>query len=64
MRAAFKVSQAAAKVMVRIKSGGSIIHISSQMGHVGGPRRAVYCTRDRLRLRSSRTLSILGRRKR
>lgn len=23
--------------------GGSIIHISSQMGHVGGPERSVYC---------------------
>ncbi len=22
---------------------GSIIHISSQMGHVGGPERSVYC---------------------
>ena len=22
---------------------GSIIHISSQMGHVGGPKRTVYC---------------------
>lgn len=43
IRAAFKVSQAAARVMVRAKAGGSIVHISSQMGHVGGPRRAVYC---------------------
>ena len=43
IRAAFKVSQAAAKVMVRTKTNGSIIHISSQMGHVGGPRRSVYC---------------------
>jgi NAD(P)-dependent dehydrogenase (short-subunit alcohol dehydrogenase family) len=43
IRAAFKVSQAAARVMVRSKAGGSIIHISSQMGHVGGPGRAVYC---------------------
>ncbi|HJP69702.1 MAG TPA: SDR family oxidoreductase [Sphingomicrobium sp.] len=43
IRAAFKVSQAAAKVMVRTKTDGSIIHISSQMGHVGGPRRSVYC---------------------
>ncbi|MGU0056327.1 hypothetical protein ACVXG7_13785 [Enterobacter hormaechei] len=23
--------------------GGAIIHISSQMGHVGGPERSVYC---------------------
>lgn len=25
------------------KKGGSIIHISSQMGHVGGAERTVYC---------------------
>lgn len=42
IRAAFKVSQAAAAVMVAVGRGGSIIHISSQMGHVGGPKRAVY----------------------
>jgi NAD(P)-dependent dehydrogenase (short-subunit alcohol dehydrogenase family) len=42
IRAAFKVSQAAAAAMVRAGNGGSIIHISSQMGHVGGPRRSVY----------------------
>jgi NAD(P)-dependent dehydrogenase (short-subunit alcohol dehydrogenase family) len=42
VRAAFKVSQAAAAVMVAGGRGGSIIHISSQMGHVGGPKRAVY----------------------
>ena len=42
VRAAFKVSQAAAAVMVKAGRGGSIVHISSQMGHVGGPRRAVY----------------------
>ncbi len=42
VRAAFKVSQAAAAAMVAAGNGGSIIHISSQMGHVGGPKRAVY----------------------
>lgn len=42
VRSAFKVSQAAAAVMVAADCGGSIIHISSQMGHVGGPKRAVY----------------------
>jgi NAD(P)-dependent dehydrogenase (short-subunit alcohol dehydrogenase family) len=42
VRAAFKVSQAAASVMVAVGRGGSIIHISSQMGHVGGPKRTVY----------------------
>jgi NAD(P)-dependent dehydrogenase (short-subunit alcohol dehydrogenase family) len=42
IRAAFKISQAAAAAMVRAGNGGSIVHISSQMGHVGGPRRSVY----------------------
>ena len=42
-RAAFFVAQAAARAMVRDGTGGSIINMSSQMAHVGGPRRAVYC---------------------
>lgn len=41
LRAAYFLSVGAAKGM-RGK-GGSIIHISSQMGHVGGVDRAVYC---------------------
>lgn len=43
LRAAFFVAQAVAAGMVRAGQGGSIIHISSQMGHVGGARRSVYC---------------------
>lgn len=43
VRAAFFVAQAVARGMVDAGKGGSIIHISSQMGHVGGPRRSVYC---------------------
>ena len=42
-RAAFFVAQAVARGMVEAGKGGSIIHISSQMGHVGGARRTVYC---------------------
>lgn len=42
VRWAFKVAQAAAFVMARGKRGGSIVNISSQMGHVGGPKRSVY----------------------
>jgi len=42
-RAAFFVAQAVAQRMVRASVRGSIIHISSQMGHVGGARRTVYC---------------------
>ena len=44
VRAAFMVSQAVAKTMIERGNGGSIIHMSSQMGHVGAPSRAVYCT--------------------
>lgn len=41
LRAAYFLSVGAAKGM--LGKGGSIIHISSQMGHVGGIDRAVYC---------------------
>lgn len=43
VRSAFLVSQAAAIRMLELQRGGSIVHISSQMGHVGGPKRSVYC---------------------
>lgn len=42
-RAAFFVAQAVAQRMVEAGVRGSIIHISSQMGHVGAARRTVYC---------------------
>src|SRR6201985_3576065 len=42
-RGAFFVAQAVARQMVQASVRGSIIHISSQMGHVGGGRRTVYC---------------------
>ena len=42
-RAAFFVAQAVARRMVEAGVRGSIIHVSSQMGHVGGARRRVYC---------------------
>ena len=41
---AFFVAQAVAAKMAAAGEGGSIIHMSSQMGHVGGARRSVYCT--------------------
>ena len=44
VRAAFSVAQAAARAMIAAGTAGSIIHMSSQMGHVGSPGRAVYCT--------------------
>jgi NAD(P)-dependent dehydrogenase (short-subunit alcohol dehydrogenase family) len=42
-RAAFFVAQAVAQRMVAGGVRGSIIHMSSQMGHVGSARRSVYC---------------------
>ena len=42
-RAAYFVAQAVARKMVAAGRGGSIIHVSSQMGHVGGQNRTVYC---------------------
>jgi NAD(P)-dependent dehydrogenase (short-subunit alcohol dehydrogenase family) len=43
VRAAFFVAQMVAKRLVEEKQPGSIINISSQMGHVGAARRTVYC---------------------
>ncbi len=42
-RAAFFTAQAVAHRMVQAGVRGSIIHVSSQMGHVGGSQRTVYC---------------------
>jgi NAD(P)-dependent dehydrogenase (short-subunit alcohol dehydrogenase family) len=43
LRAAFFVAQAVARGLIEAKRTGSIINISSQMGHVGAARRTVYC---------------------
>ena len=43
LRGAFVMAQAVARGMVERGKGGSIIHMSSQMGHVGAPNRTVYC---------------------
>ncbi len=43
VRAAFFVAQAVARALVMAKKPGAIINMSSQMGHVGGPMRTVYC---------------------
>ncbi len=44
VKALFFVSQVVTRNMLSHGHGGSIIQISSQMGHVGGPRRTVYCS--------------------
>ena len=43
VRAAFFMAQAVARRLIEAKRGGSIINVSSQMGHVGAARRTVYC---------------------
>jgi NAD(P)-dependent dehydrogenase (short-subunit alcohol dehydrogenase family) len=43
VRAAFFMAQAVARRLIAAKRPGSIINISSQMGHVGAARRTVYC---------------------
>ena len=43
VRAAYFVAQAVARRLIEAKRHGSIINMSSQMGHVGGPTRTVYC---------------------
>ena len=43
VRAAFFMAQTVAMRLIEAKRPGSIINISSQMGHVGAARRTVYC---------------------
>jgi NAD(P)-dependent dehydrogenase (short-subunit alcohol dehydrogenase family) len=43
VRAAYFVAQAVARRLIDSKRPGSIINVSSQMGHVGAARRTVYC---------------------
>lgn len=43
VKAAFYVSRAVAKGLLAAGQPGSIINVSSQMGHVGSPGRTVYC---------------------
>ncbi len=42
IKAAFFVAKAVVRGMIAAGKGGSIIHSSSMMGHVGGPNRSVY----------------------
>ncbi len=43
LRSAFFVMQQVARGMMAAGLRGSIVNLSSQMGHVGGPKRSVYC---------------------
>lgn len=44
VRGAYFVAQAVARGLIAAGRGGSIVNMSSQMGHVGGPGRTVYCS--------------------
>jgi NAD(P)-dependent dehydrogenase (short-subunit alcohol dehydrogenase family) len=43
VKSAFFVAQACVQRMIAEKVAGSLIHVGSQMGHVGGPNRSLYC---------------------
>lgn len=43
VKSAFFVAQAAARSLIAARRPGSLIHVGSQMGHVGGPNRSLYC---------------------
>jgi NAD(P)-dependent dehydrogenase (short-subunit alcohol dehydrogenase family) len=43
VKSAFFVAQGCVRRMLADGERGSLIHIGSQMGHVGGPNRSLYC---------------------
>jgi NAD(P)-dependent dehydrogenase (short-subunit alcohol dehydrogenase family) len=43
VKSAFFVAQACVRGMIAHGVAGSLIHMGSQMGHVGGPNRSLYC---------------------
>ena len=43
LKAAFFVAKSCAERMRETRTSGSLIHMGSQMGHVGGPSRSLYC---------------------
>lgn len=43
VKSAFYVSRVVTRALTAAGLPGSIINVSSQMGHVGGPRRTMYC---------------------
>lgn len=43
VKGAFFVAQGFAKALIAAHESGSMIHIGSQMGHVGGRNRSLYC---------------------
>jgi NAD(P)-dependent dehydrogenase (short-subunit alcohol dehydrogenase family) len=57
-RAAFFAAQAVARRLIAAGRPGSIINMSSQMGHVGSARRSVYCATKWAMEGFSRAMSI------
>src|SRR3546814_19974961 len=43
LKAAFFLTQQVVRAMIDEEIAGSLIHIGSQMGHVGGPNSSLYC---------------------
>ena len=43
LKAPFRLSQIFAKKMIRNKIKGCIVHITSQLGHIGAYNRSIYC---------------------
>ena len=58
VRAAYFVAQAVARRLVEAERPGSIINMSSQMGHVGGPTRTVYCATKHAREGFTKAMAI------
>ena len=58
VRAAYFIAQAVAQRLLGAKLPGSIINISSQMGHVGAARRTVYCASKHAREGFTKAMAI------
>jgi NAD(P)-dependent dehydrogenase (short-subunit alcohol dehydrogenase family) len=43
VKAAWRVAREWSRAMLAARRPGSLVNVSSQMGHVGGPKRTVYC---------------------
>jgi len=43
VKGAFFIAQGCVRKMLADGKSGSLIHVGSQMGHVGGPNRSLYC---------------------
>jgi hypothetical protein len=58
VRAAYFMAQAVAKRLIEASLAGSIINMSSQMGHVGSADRSLYCASKRAMEGFSKSMAI------